>query len=513
MTSRSVQLIRYALAAFATAALCACASTPRVESAPVTGERVVVETSPNWPPEWITREPESDAVFHYFRGIRSDAPSLEGGETDARHNAMSHIVQFLGLRIEVDYERLRTEEQTQIRDAIRSVGGADIFGTRLSELAYRRSRINDGGRVRDSYDVGVLIRFPRESVERIKQNQRERLRSIQELMAGPSFMARPDEIYPQIDGAARALEAIGELSRNVLITTETENDAFALRQQAVTRLTRLVGSIQIAIDTGTDRIVSGSQHEPFVITVRATAGNGAASPVPNAPVAITVGDSLRTVWTNADGVAVWEMRSVPLRRGTAEITGRLDLPDAVRGLPGVARNVPVASTSVEVVPLTALTTLLVVLEDPYQGCATRTAEARLAEALKERGFRVVSIPADTAYSLAQDPWTSEAVALALAERSGATVLVRGNINTDTATPVQMMPGIFFTRAEVRLSLLSVRNGETIGTVVLPDDTLRDTRGFGNTAERAIDEALKLDRSGQVNGYAHIATQIERALMR
>ena len=113
---------------------------------------------------------------------------------------------------------MRTDERTQIRDAIRSVGGADIFGTRLSEMYYVRERIDDCERVRDVYSVSVLVRFPRESVERIKASQRERLRVIQQMMAGPGFMSEPDEIYSQVLGAANALEAIEGLNRNVLIT-------------------------------------------------------------------------------------------------------------------------------------------------------------------------------------------------------------------------------------------------------------------------------------------------------
>jgi hypothetical protein len=79
----------------------------------IEGDRTQVEASSPKPPKWVVREPKSDAEFHYFRGFRSDAPSLEGGETDARHNAMATIVQFLGLRVTVDYRRMRTEEKNR----------------------------------------------------------------------------------------------------------------------------------------------------------------------------------------------------------------------------------------------------------------------------------------------------------------------------------------------------------------------------------------------------------------
>ena len=495
-----------------------CASNRATIAPDVPGERSLVESSAERLPEWVVREPESDREYHYFRGFRSDAPSLEGGETDARHNAMSHIVQFLGLRVEVDYERMRTEDQTRIQDAIRSVGGADIFGTRLSELYYRRWRVHDGDRIDDRYDVYVLIRFPREAIERIRHNQDERLRAIQETMAGPGIMARPEEFYGQISGAARALAAVEGLNASVLITTETEGRAQQLRQQAEVRLTRLVGALRLRVETSAVDVPSGSLDEPFTAGVTvSTERNGATSRVPNVPVAISFGDSTRVVWSDAQGVAGWSTQRIPVGEGEHELVARVELPADARAMPDLQRSLPTAAARINVVPVTAMTTLLVLLDERSQVSEAadmpRFSEARLVEALKLRGFRVISLPTDTTYDLAADPWTSEGVALALAERSGATLLVRGSITTDTPTPVAMMPGVFFTRVELRLSLISVRDGQVVGSVVLPDHTLRDTRGFGNSPERAAADALELDRNRQPNGYTHVASRIAEILMR
>ncbi len=159
--------------AVALAALAGCGG-PNVNTG-IAGERTLVESSAERPPEWVLREPASDDQFHYFRGVRTNAPSYEGAETDARQNALAGIIQFLGLRVTVDYERMRTEERTAIQDALRSVGGADIFGTRLSDIYFRKWRVNEGDRVRYEWDVFVLVRFPRESVSRIAENQQKQL--------------------------------------------------------------------------------------------------------------------------------------------------------------------------------------------------------------------------------------------------------------------------------------------------------------------------------------------------
>jgi hypothetical protein len=502
----------------AAGATISCATTPVEVVPPVSGARIMVEASADNPPEWVVHEPESDTEFHYFRGFRSDAPSLEGGETDARHNAMSHIIAFLGLRVEVDYERMRTEDQTQIRDAITSVGGADIFGTRLNELYYRRWRISDGTGVEEAYDVYALIRFPRSAVEMIRRNQEERLAAIRDMISGPGFMTRPGESYAQVIGAANALAAVNELNRSVLITSQTENDALELAQQAESRLNRLLGKLQIQVSSNVSELAAGSQSEPCRIEARVVSQDaGASAVVPNIPVSFVFADSTRVIWTGADGKAVWEMHTIPQGYGTREITARIDLPSAARAMPEVVRNAPVAATTIEVVPVSSLTTLLVLLDERSDTQLTeahpRMAEARLTEALRKVGFKVISIPQDSAYDIAGDPWTSEGVATALAQRSGATVLVRGTIISDTPTSVDMMPGVFFTKVEVRLSLISVHDGQVVGSIVLPDDTIPDTRGFGNSHERAVSDAMDLDRNRQPNGYTYVARQVDQMLAR
>jgi len=500
------------LAAFVLFAGC----SPKPVRTTLRGERALVEASAQEVPGWVVREPESDREFHYFRGIRTDAPSLEAGETDARMNAVAGIIQFLGLRVTVDYQRLRTEEQTEIRDALQSVGGADIFGTRLSELFYRRWRIRDGEEVRDLYDVYVLVRFPRESVERIARSQQERLRNVEQLMAGPGLIGQPSEVYGQIVRTGQALTAINELNRSVLITTETEGQAENLKRQAVARLSRLIGGLRLSIATSAQQVTTGAQNAPFTISVTVTTEDrNASAPVPNVPVTMVFGDTSHTqvVWTDGNGVGQWEVREVPFGTGTRTITARAELPAAVEGISDIARSVPTASASVEVVPATQLVRLLVIVTERTDGQRLdRTlAEGWLVEALRKEGFTVVS-PSQTPSDLGGlDPRANENAALVFAERVGATVLLTGTIETSQATPVEMMNGIYLTSAQARLTLTDLAASQVLATITLPDEVIRDTRGFGNTPERAADAALSLTRRGQRNGYEYIAEQVRVAV--
>jgi len=505
-----------------------CGPKP-VATTPAQAERKLTYQSAQQPPDWTTREPASDQQYHYFRGIRTGAASLEGGETDARQNALQKIVEFLGLRVTVDYQRLRTDEQTAIQDAIHSVGGADVFGTRAMETFYRQYRIREvDGETHDVFDVYVLVRFPLESVERIRRNQQEWATSIRQMIGGPGSMARPQEIYQQVTRCAQAVQAIDRLNGNVLATMEMTSQADELRRQAMVQLTRVIGSFRLAVSTSRPRVQFGPQDTTFSINVQVTTEQqGATVPVSNVPVRITcagrnAADSSQVVWSDESGVAAWALPDIPFSIGPHELTARVDLPVALQPIGDLMRIVPVASGTMEVISPEGATRLLLVVEERVgdQRAATRDAENRLAEALKQAGFQVIGVPAGGQYGpggSAGDPWASQPVAMALAERSGATHLVFGQISTDQ--PVAMSYGsqtfaTFWCSARVNLSLLKVPTGENLGSVVLPDNTFRDTRGFGNSPERAVAEALKLERyRGQPTGYVHIASAVQQSIRR
>ena len=475
------------------------------------GERRLVEASADRVPDWITREPASDAEYHYFRGIRTDAPSLEAGETDARQNALASIVQFLGLRVTVDYQRLRTEEQTRIADAIRSVGGADLFGTRLSEMFYRRWRVIDGGEVHDKYDVYLIVRFPRESVDRIKTNQQERLQAISRLVGNPAGEpSDPSGFYAQISSISQALRALTDLNQSVLITTETEGQAQQLKALATTKLLRLVGSARLSLTPPAARIATGRHNPPLVFSCLATNDRGV--PIPNLPLRLSVGDSSQVVWSNASGVAEVIRSEIHSTNGRFLFSAQLDLPVDVRSLPDIARTVPSVSSSLEVVPRTETIRLLVVVDEWHnrRSPSRRTAEERLIAALRERGFTVVSA-AEFPRNEIGNPWSNQSDAFDLARKSHSDFLVWGSVETGEATLVPYSTSLYATSATAQIRAIDAVSQNVMATVVLPDGVMRDTRGFGNTPERAAEEAVTLARRDFPNGYAYLAEQLERAL--
>ena len=486
----------------------------------ITGERTLIEASAEQTPGWVTREPESDNQYHYFRGIRTDAPTLEAAEGDARQNALAGIVQFLGLRVTVDYQRLRTEERTAIEDAIRSVGGADIAGTRLSEFYYRRWRVNEGDRVRYLFDGFAMVRLPRASVERIQQGQQERLRNIQQMLAGPGFMARPSEIAAQITNASQALSAVNELNQSVLITTQTSGQADQIRRQAVTRLTRLVSSLQVSVAAVPERVTAGRQPQPLVLRVSVTQDDrGIPAPVPQMPVKISLGEGdnsvSQVVWTDTRGIAEWDLHEINVAGTSTPVTAQVQLPEGARTVNDLATSVPTATTTLSIVDATSLVKVLVAVREQVSGEDTgqHFAEARIVEALSEAGFEVVApgqLPSD---AVAGDPWKNTAAAAELAASTGANMILSGSISVSEPTPVARMRGVFFCTASAELVLSSVRTGQVVASIPLPDDVVRDTKGFGNSPERAAQNALMLarGRGRQPNGYTHIAEQIRSAV--
>jgi hypothetical protein len=73
--------------------------------------------------------------------------------------------------------------------------------------------------------------------------------------------------------------------------------------------------------------------------------------------------------------------------------------------------------------------------------------------------------------------------------------------------------MYVTTAQARIRVTEIATKRLIATVALPDPLVRDTRGFGNTPERAAEAAMAMTRRDKPNGYAYIAEEIEKAVTR
>ncbi len=341
------------------------------------------------------------------------------------------------------------------------------------------------------------------------------------MLSGPGFMAQPGEIYSQLSSAAAGLGAVEELNQSVLVTTQTVGEAEQIRLQAVTRINRLVGSLQVSVIPSSDKVSNGRQDPPFIVAAGvSTDQRGASVGVPQTPVEIIVGEGsaaqTRTVWTDEGGTARWEFHEIAHEPGTMPITAKVLLPESLRTRSEFASATPQANAAVEVVSRLELVKLLVALREESFGYAPEHfAEARLLEALTEAGFNVVSPTEVPNEARTDDPWSSRSAARSLAQVVEADLLLTGTVQAEQPAPVERIAGIYFTRANVELALVEVGTGRALATITLPDDVVADTKGFGNTEQRAVMDAFSLtrgvERSRQPNGYVYLADQIRRAL--
>ncbi len=495
--------------------LVSCAGSTRT---PIEGTRRLVEESEDDRPDWATREPSSDDEFHYFRGIRSGALTLEAGETDAKHNALARIVEFLGLRVRVDYQRLRTEELTKIEDVIHSIGGADIFGTRLSELYFQRFEVYSGGRVHQEHDVYVLIRFPKAAIDQFYESQQAKVRQLFGLLGAP-IIIDVDRVYPSLLKTAQVLESLSQWENSLTITSRVENEVEGLKRKSIQQLSRLISPVRISVSTERDPIFPGPQTPPLAIKATVTQeSRGALSPMPNVPVSFQLGEdasALKIVVTSdANGVATWEIIHIPYR-DEVELTATIQLPDAIAGS-GFGGAVPTATILAPIKDVVESTTVLVVVEERRDGVdsGNHLVEGRLVAALADAGFRVVSsseLPTDQPLG---DPWRNAGQARALAQAVKADIVVTGQASTGPVERSKMLQDTFFwCRASMHLQAIRTSDGVVVAAIDLPNDQVRDTRGYGPSAEQAADQAFALtrNRGSQPSGYPYVAKLIESSV--
>ena len=117
-----------------------CAGRPRI------GHQEVVYRSSS-KPDWITVVPKAKKGMMFFRGMKSRAPNLEGGETDARMHAARQVAEMVETKANIDYENARLEYGiprddkdigTVIRDGLIMLSDAMIQGVKTKEIYYEK---------------------------------------------------------------------------------------------------------------------------------------------------------------------------------------------------------------------------------------------------------------------------------------------------------------------------------------------------------------------------------------
>jgi len=132
----------------------ACASERRS----IKGEKHLIEKSHGEKPDWVVNIPKETEKFIYSTGVRTDAPTMEGGETDARMDAARKILErFFGLKTKIEYQKLRKTFETNYLDQMKATGGGEIFGTKTKAVYWEKYEVLQQDKITYSYDVWVLL--------------------------------------------------------------------------------------------------------------------------------------------------------------------------------------------------------------------------------------------------------------------------------------------------------------------------------------------------------------------
>lgn len=154
-----------------------CAGNKRV-----VGSQVLVEKSGD-KPDWITEIPENKKGMMYFRGLKTNAATLDGGLNDARQHAYQQIAEFINTEVNVDYERARVEYGipkddkdigSVVRDTVISLSREIVKGAREKQSYYEKYEETTPTGVRVFYNVYSLIQLSEEDLKRTAEQVIER---------------------------------------------------------------------------------------------------------------------------------------------------------------------------------------------------------------------------------------------------------------------------------------------------------------------------------------------------
>lgn len=147
----------------------------------IAGTKRLIESSHSAKPDWVKDIPPETKDLIYSVGVRTDAISLDGGETDARMNAARKILErFFGLKTTIEYQRLRKTFETNYLDKMKAIGGGEIFGTKTKAVYWEKYENQAEGRIAYSYDVWVLLEVKvsdiTKALDKMEQRRREAIR-------------------------------------------------------------------------------------------------------------------------------------------------------------------------------------------------------------------------------------------------------------------------------------------------------------------------------------------------
>lgn len=264
----------YILAALVLVTLISCAAPTLI----------IRETSSPKRPGWI-ESPQRGEETLYFVGIKTSAETLEEGRNAAIQDAMSKIGDFLGSKIESQFEEYLSDVEERLMHQIKSKSSATVKGAQVVDSYHEKMvRMDKNFRI-EKYDVYVLVSFSKSEIEREIERRRrikeETLKTAYDYYEKGVSRERERSYYEAQRYYNHALSLLESLDE-VIINTEDQdiqkNDKLRLNLQAsLKRVTSFLSRIELSIEISgppngeqifTSSLISELNKHGFTITDR-----------------------------------------------------------------------------------------------------------------------------------------------------------------------------------------------------------------------------------------------------
>ncbi len=202
---------------------------------------IVVDRSHSKKPDWLKNLPEETSEYIFEVGVRTFAPTLEGGETDARINGFRKLLEtYFGMKGKHIYQRVKKTMETQYTDTLRVESSGEIWGIRQIDSYWEKEK-SEGEVVRYTYNVWVLLRGRKKELEDAVMKAKER---IEKKIALARSLYYESEILIRDYNIGSALSRLSSVC-GLLQDIKDEPAAVEVDQKSRLRIKRLLSLLNI----------------------------------------------------------------------------------------------------------------------------------------------------------------------------------------------------------------------------------------------------------------------------
>jgi hypothetical protein len=453
-------------------------------------------------PRWIDRPPE-DRLYLYVVGVATDSPTLEEGRRLAISNAVSEIVQYFGITSKVRFNEKRTELYTKVLDEFEATSrGAIIKGSFVEDWHFEEDRDTM------TYDVFVLVRFPKEEIT--KEKARQKRENVQKTYLAKKSLRE-----------ARKAEADGDITtafarytQALRVSQDLENGDL-IRSQAEDYLRSLATRLKIEKVSGDNqqgRLFRGLE-EPLVVRV-VLKGAREEVPVKGLPLLfgfdqVTSGDLIPEARTDENGLASTKVLEIGSISNENVIRAGFDIdrilpPDAPSSIASLLRAKGVRFSFSSYVPKRDLRVIILIEERNLgKDMGESIIASELSSSLLGAGYRMIGIQDIGKTNVERLRFAikkNRLVSLRLEYLSLADLIVSGSISTRACGKNPY--GVTTSVADAHIRVISLEDGR-----IVAQKNQIGVPGFGKTHEEAGINAVR--RAGALIARA-IIEQLERA---